>query len=258
MCKYSIFIYNVHFSCGRQVRFPNYHFFMHDLFAGCQFNTSVRLSFSLYIWINSYYPDSSNINVIPIQSLIYETNSLWVRVYKHKSQYCEKYSTELLLFCTSKYRPTYDPALLMALSAQEVHADIVVWGMFWESDLLAWTDFPSKAPTWPLLTQVWPPGLRSRQNFNQQSMQKSEGQWSLFVCVSDTYNPHLSALSHRPLVLFWTPCPKHVIIDRLVKASIGTPVRLINEHCFFGDGMTSELADVFGDCDNKAVLLRRW
>jgi len=28
------------------------------------------------------------------------------------------------------------------------------------------------------------------------------------LCVSDTYNPHLSAVSHRPLVLFWTPCPK--------------------------------------------------
>lgn len=164
--------------------------------------------------------------------MTYETSSLCLKVHKNNSEYSERNSTELLLFCTSEYRPTYDPTLLMTLSAQEAHADIVVWGMFWGSDLLAWTGFPSKAPTWPLLTPAWPPVVLSWQQFNQQTCRSLKDS-SVCLCVSDTYNPHLSAVSRRPLVLFWTPC-RNVIIDRLVKARTGASVRWINEHCYFG------------------------
>jgi len=41
-------------------------------------------------------------------------------------EYSERNSPELLLFSTSEFWPTYDPTLLMTLSAQEAHADIVV------------------------------------------------------------------------------------------------------------------------------------
>lgn len=167
------------------------------------------MSFACYIWINSYKPDQGTIctKCNTDQNLTYETSSLCLKVHKNNSEYSERNSTELLLFCTSEYRPTYDPTLLMTLSGQEAHADIVVWGMFWGSDLLAWTGFTSKAPTWPLLTPAWPPGVLSWQQFNQQNMQKSEGQFSVFVCKWYLQPTSLSSVPQAISVVL-NPMPK--------------------------------------------------
>lgn len=99
--------------------FSYYHFwFLSDLLPAFKcdwwFNMSVTISFALYIWIKSCTKYA--LNVILIKTLTYETSSFCLRVHKNNSQYSERNSTELLLFCTSEYRPTYDPTLLMTLS----------------------------------------------------------------------------------------------------------------------------------------------
>jgi len=61
-----------------------------------------------------------------IKTLTYESSSLCLKGHNNNLEYSERNSPELLLFSTSEFRPTYDPTLLMTLSAQEAHADIVV------------------------------------------------------------------------------------------------------------------------------------